>query len=190
MRHITCTAARAAISEVGIPAPQPGRFPTWLIVLLLVAGASVFTCCIGPFIVGMLLPKPDPAVVKAAQERKKSEKQIHEIEQKRQAEARLARQREAQEQTKKIEAWSMAEQFITDRLKSPSTADFGSVSGGTYQDPTTCVTKLDGGDYLVRGWVDSQNAFGATVRVNFVAKLREQAGGKWRLVEEPVMVQR
>lgn len=90
----------------------------------------------------------------------------------------------------KIEAWTMAEQFVTDMVKSPSTADFGSVFG-EYQDPRECVEALGDGEYRVTGWVDAQNGFGATVRTDFVLTLRNLPDSdKWQLVGEPLMVQR
>jgi hypothetical protein len=159
-------------------------------VVLAIGGTGIIACCILPCGVGMVLPGPDPAVVKAERERREARAKANAEEQERKAKAAALERQAQEEKDKKIEAWTMAEKFITDRLKSPSTASFGKVLSGTYQDPTTCVTKLEDGDYLARGWVDSQNAYGATVRVHFTAQVRDHGDGKWSLVEEPTMVQR
>lgn len=81
----------------------------------------------------------------------------------------------------KIQAWVMTQQFVEQRLKSPSTANFGSILKGTYQSPEDCVTDLGGGRFRSVGWVDSQNAFGATIRTHFVCELKYVGGGKWQL---------
>jgi len=80
----------------------------------------------------------------------------------------------------KIDAWVMAQQFVKDRLKSPSTADFGGIFGD-YQDPDKVVTDLGGGKFRVRAWVDAQNAFGATVRTRFILELEYVGNDRWRL---------
>ncbi|MEL0120915.1 MAG: hypothetical protein VXB01_18420, partial [Opitutae bacterium] len=79
----------------------------------------------------------------------------------------------------KISAWVMAKDFVKERLKSPSTADFGGVFSD-YQDPDSVVTVLGGGKYVVRAWVDSQNGFGATIRTRFVCKLEDMGNDRWR----------
>jgi hypothetical protein len=79
-----------------------------------------------------------------------------------------------------IGAWVMAQQFVEDHLKAPSTADFGSVFGD-YQDPRECVTKLEDGGYVCRGWVDAENSFGANIRTRFVCVVRYLGDDRWRL---------
>lgn len=88
----------------------------------------------------------------------------------------------------KTHAWTMAKQFIKQRLKAPSTADFGSMWNGTYQDPDDCVSRTASNTYMAVGWVDSQNSFGAMIRTTFVVKLRDDKNGKWTLLEEPTLV--
>ncbi len=80
----------------------------------------------------------------------------------------------------KIEAWVMTQQFVKERLKSPSTASFGGIFSGDYQEPDSIVSDLGGGKYRVNAWVDSQNTFGATLRTRFVCDLEDGGGGKWR----------
>ena len=84
----------------------------------------------------------------------------------------------------------MAKQFVTQRLKAPSTADFGGFLSGNYQSADDCVTKTGPNTYLAAGWVDSQNSFGAMIRTTFVVKLRDDKNGKWTLLEEPTFVGR
>ncbi len=86
------------------------------------------------------------------------------------------------------EAWAITEQFITDRVKSPSTADFG----GTFNGEEAGAHVSYDGDYkyTIVGWVDAQNGFGATVRAHFAVKLLDTRDGKWRLLEEPTISQR
>lgn len=71
-------------------------------------------------------------------------------------------------------AW-MATNFVKDRLKAPATANFPS----TYSDDI-CIESLGQERYLVRGWVDSQNTFGANVRTRWVCVLRHAGGDRWR----------
>lgn len=59
------------------------------------------------------------------------------------------------------EAWSCAQNIVEGELKSPSTADFCSFTEAE-------VTHLGNGEYMVSGWVDAQNSFGAILRQSFV----------------------
>lgn len=76
------------------------------------------------------------------------------------------------------EVWNTAKEFVRQQLKSPSTANFDSTHSD-YQDPDDCVLQTGQYTYTVRGWVDGQNAFGGTVRNNFVCKLRYAGDDKW-----------
>lgn len=78
-----------------------------------------------------------------------------------------------------ITAWVMAEQFVKGQLRSPGTASFGSAFR-EFQSPDDHVTYLGDRRYRVAGWVDAENAFGATVRTNFVCILRDVDGENWR----------
>lgn len=78
----------------------------------------------------------------------------------------------------KVSAWVAAEGFVRSRLKSPATASFGGISEP--QLPENCVLDTGNGTYCVRGFVDSQNDFGATVRSQFILQVRD-AGDKWLL---------
>lgn len=70
------------------------------------------------------------------------------------------------------DVWVMAQMFVEDRLLAPSTASFGKLLKGEYQDPDDCVRAQGDGLYLVSGWVDSQNGFGAMIRQRFACELQ------------------
>lgn len=116
-------------------------------------------------------------------EKKKTEElaQIKQAEEQKQAEAA------AKTEDNKVTAWVMATEFIEARLKSPSTASYGGLLSGDYQNPEEHVTVLGENLYLVTGWVDSQNSFGATVRSKFKVKIQNMGDDKWKLIEEPTI---
>ncbi|WP_085299276.1 hypothetical protein [Cognaticolwellia mytili] len=72
--------------------------------------------------------------------------------------------------------------FVESQLKSPSSADFSSYGNSN-------VTQLKqtrrGGkneiQYLVTGYVDAQNSFGAQIRNNYSCKVTGITGGRWIL---------
>jgi hypothetical protein len=74
------------------------------------------------------------------------------------------------------DAYYTATQFIKKRLKSPSTAEF--------PNPKYARIQLleDGATYKIYGYVDSQNSYGAMLRVNWYAKLI-RSGQEWRLLD-------
>ena len=89
-----------------------------------------------------------------------------------------------------ISAWVMAQEFVKRKLKSPGSADFGSLLGD-YQKPSSCVTYLGDREYRVKGWVDAQNAFGAKLRNHFVLKLKHVGGAddEWRCIDGPTFAE-
>lgn len=66
----------------------------------------------------------------------------------------------------KFLAYNYAEDFIEQRLKSPSTAEFPGVS-----EKDSHITDLGGGEYQINSWVDSQNSFGAMIRSKWSCKI-------------------
>lgn len=90
---------------------------------------------------------------------------------------------EAAAEDNKSMALVMAQGWVKDRLKSPGTADFGGVWGGDFQRPDDCVTVLDANTFRVRGWVDAQNGFGATVRTDFNCKVMDLGNGEWKCLD-------
>lgn len=92
-----------------------------------------------------------------------------------------ARDEEAEDQLSM--AWVMAQDFVEQNLKSPGTASYGSVWKGDWQSTDDCVKDLGDNKYRATGWVDSQNAFGATVRIDFVCELEYVGNDKWRCTD-------
>lgn len=71
-------------------------------------------------------------------------------------------------------AWVMCQEFVKDRLKAPASAEFPWASEDRWK-------HLGDGKYLVNGYVDAQNAFGAKLRTNFVCTVQWQPDGRWKL---------
>lgn len=80
-----------------------------------------------------------------------------------------------------------AEGFVTERLKSPSTADFG---GGIITPSRTRAKFRGDSTYYVTGSVDSQNGFGATVRSSFSIEIKRKSEHKWIIISGPNFSQR
>lgn len=59
------------------------------------------------------------------------------------------------------EAFTVAQDIVENNLKSPSTAEFCKVTDAE-------ITHLGNGEYMVYGWVDAQNGYGAVLRTNFL----------------------
>lgn len=57
-----------------------------------------------------------------------------------------------------------AEQVVKEKLKAPSTAKFSSWG-------ETKITKIKDNTYLVKGYVDAQNGFGAMIRSNYSVEI-------------------
>ena len=72
----------------------------------------------------------------------------------------------------------MAQQFVKKRLRSPGTADFGSVFGD-YQDPDERASVVDAKTFHVTGWVDSQNGFGAIIRTQWSCDVTFEGNDQW-----------
>lgn len=79
----------------------------------------------------------------------------------------------------KVVAWTAAQEFVRQRLRSPGSATFGGVFGGDFQNPENCVTVTGEKSFVAKGWVDSQNGFGALIRSTFTCKVRYEGNGKW-----------
>lgn len=73
-------------------------------------------------------------------------------------------QRAAAERT----AYITARKAVLDKLKSPSTADFGEHA-----------VKDEGSAFAVAGYVDAQNSFGAQIRSKYMVKIEK---GSWRVL--------
>lgn len=76
----------------------------------------------------------------------------------------------------KWDAYYTAKNFVKNRLKSPSTANFPNGKDAT-------ITLLpDGVTYKIYSYVDSQNGFGAMIRTRWYAKLIID-GDSWKLLD-------
>lgn len=64
---------------------------------------------------------------------------------------------------------------VTEQLRSPSTAQFPSFSGGEAR-----VNQDTDSTYIVIAWVDASNAFGAPIRNNFACEII-YSGKTWRV---------
>lgn len=67
-----------------------------------------------------------------------------------------------------------AEQFVKQNLKSPATTQFGPCRSEN-------VSTGNNNIYQVSGYVDAQNAYGATLRNSYSAQMQYQ-GGQWHLI--------
>ena len=65
----------------------------------------------------------------------------------------------------------MCQEFVKDRLKSPSSAEFSATTSGL------------GPQFVVTGTVDSQNSFGAMMQNRFSCTVTEDGDGGWSLVD-------
>jgi hypothetical protein len=74
-------------------------------------------------------------------------------------------------------AWVVCEDFVRQRLRAPSTAEFPSA----WSDNSRFVTDLGGGKFRVSAYVDAQNGFGAQIRNNFVCTVQWTGGSNYRL---------
>lgn len=77
-----------------------------------------------------------------------------------------------------IDAQVWAKQFVEQRLKAPSTAK--------WQDSAdVAVAKVAGSKnkWLVQGYVDSQNSYGAMLRMQYWATMNKKTDGSWSLVK-------
>lgn len=72
------------------------------------------------------------------------------------------------------EAWVKCKEFVVARLNAPSTADFPFPS-------SQYLTTLGEGKYRVRAYVDAENAFGGTVRMNYDCTTQWQPDDRWTL---------
>ena len=73
-----------------------------------------------------------------------------------------------------IEAYVAAKQFVTQKLKSPSTAKFP-------PNYDAQISNLGSGRFSVSGYVDSQNSFGAIVRTKYTVIILKNSSTSWKL---------
>ena len=79
--------------------------------------------------------------------------------------------------TNKLNAFTMAQDFVESSLLCPRTAKWPWIS---YSKVTF---HLGDGKYQISSYLDAQNGFGAMVRVNFICVVEHVGGSRWRLVK-------
>jgi hypothetical protein len=85
----------------------------------------------------------------------------------------------------------MGHEIVGNHLRSPSTASFGGWFDDNENSADRHVTVRNDGQYIVTGWVDAQNGYGAIARANFWVKIRyEPETDTWYLVEGPDLIPR
>lgn len=78
-----------------------------------------------------------------------------------------------------VMAFTMAKQLVENQLRSPSSADFASITD------SIITPQMFGGQcgFTVQSHVDAQNGFGGTIRQQFIADVIPDAEGQeWTLV--------
>ncbi len=79
-------------------------------------------------------------------------------------------------------ARTMCHEFVTDRLRAPSTAKFPNA----YSEHR--ITKLGPGHYQVASYVDAQNGFGAQVRSSYLCEVTTtDKGDHWHANNVSIM---
>ena len=82
-----------------------------------------------------------------------------------------------------ISAKVMCEQFVSKRLKAPSTADYADAFDGV-KGAKLLRSDKDFHYFEMVSWVDAQNAFGAKIRTKFYCKIKNKIGtDEWVLIK-------
>ena len=77
----------------------------------------------------------------------------------------------------KLDAFTIAQDFIESKLKCPHTAKWPWIS---YSKVTV---HLGNGRYQISSYLDAQNGFGALIRIHFTCVVEHISGDRWRLVK-------
>jgi len=82
------------------------------------------------------------------------------------------------------EAFIQCKNFVSENLKSPSSADFPFMDFKAW--------RFDNSTYVIKSYVDAQNSFGAQIRSNWHCKIQYQDGEKsdqtnWKLLELEIL---
>lgn len=73
-------------------------------------------------------------------------------------------------------AYIMSQEFVTSKLKSPSTAKYPLSYGNGSK-------RMKGQQYSINSYVDSQNGFGAMIRTNFIVVVEQYEENEWKLID-------
>jgi hypothetical protein len=76
----------------------------------------------------------------------------------------------------KTSACLLCRQFVRERLKAPSTADFQPCYESVVRQGAAANI------WTVASWVDAENSFGAKIRTTYVCQLEDTGDGNWRLL--------
>lgn len=79
----------------------------------------------------------------------------------------------------KTETWVLVKSHVENQLKNPSSADFPWFD-------MSMVTRLSGGEYSIRAYVDATNSFGGEVRSQFSYEICWQPDGRARIVRADI----
>lgn len=82
----------------------------------------------------------------------------------------------ASQKPTEMDACYMAQQFVQENLRAPSTAKFPSCYD-------VSVTTLSATQYSISSYVDSENGFGAMLRTGYTAKVEYVGDDKWNLID-------
>jgi hypothetical protein len=93
------------------------------------------------------------------------------------AERRAAEAAEAKSYSDKLDAWVTTQYLVEEKLLSPKSAKFP--FGGAREH----VEETAPGIFIIRSYVDSQNAFGVEVRQRFFCKLAKRQDGKFEVIQ-------
>lgn len=74
----------------------------------------------------------------------------------------------------KVDAFVMSQTFVTQRLRSPSTASYPYISSDGVS------VRQNGCDFVVNAYVDAQNGFGGTVRSRYTVDLSYEGSNRWQ----------
>jgi len=81
----------------------------------------------------------------------------------------------------KICATHVTEEYIKEKLLAPSTAKF--CWSGFLSFPSAFVSYEGNWVFVVKGWVDAENAFGVKIRHHFIVRLKHKEEEGWQLLD-------
>lgn len=82
--------------------------------------------------------------------------------------------------TDEVYAYNITKELVKSQLKAPASAKFASI----FREDHVTVLPDKNCSFIIRAHVDSQNSFGALMRLNFSAKVKyHEKTSKWSLIE-------
>ena len=86
-------------------------------------------------------------------------------------------EKETIQNVNKNAAYTMAQSFVKDRLKSPSSAKW------PWESSENVTEYLGNQTYVVKSYVDAKNAFGTEVRIKYYIKVKQADNNNWKLLD-------